>query len=156
MSEGYLRDGREPVPVKESTSRSMRSNKGRDTRPELVLRKALCEAGLGGYHLQWKVPGRPDIAYPGRKVAVFVNGCFWHRCPVCNLPLPKSNVDFWRTKFERNVERDSRNIASLESDGWTVVTVWECEIGKDLPSAVQRVGFALGKHPKSRDNADLI
>lgn len=121
MSEGYLRDGREPVPVKESTSRSMRSNKGRDTRPELVLRKALCEAGLGGYRLQWKVPGRPDIAYPGRKVAVFVNGCFWHRCPVCNLPLPKSNVDFWRTKFERNVERDSRNIASLESDGWTVV-----------------------------------
>ena len=72
------------------------------------------------------------------------------------LRQPKSNVDFWRTKFERNVERDSRNIASLESDGWTVVTVWECEIGKDLPSAVQRVGFALGKHPKSRDNADLI
>ncbi len=156
MSEGYLRDGREPVPAKESTSRSMRSNKGRDTRPELVLRKALCEAGLGGYHLQWKVPGRPDIAYPGRKVAVFVNGCFWHRCPVCDLPLPKSNVDFWRTKFERNVERDRRNIASLESDGWTVVTVWECEIGKDLPSAVRRVGSALGKHPKSRDNTDLI
>lgn len=94
-----IRDEKGPVPVKESTSRSMRSNKRRDTSPELMMRKALREAGMSGYRLQWKVPGRPDIAYPGRKVAVFVNGCFWHRCPVCDLPFPKSNVDFWRAKF---------------------------------------------------------
>ena len=69
----------------------MRANRARNTGPELRLRKALREAGLGGYRLNWKkAPGRPDIAYPGRKVAIFVHGCYWHHCPRCypNLPSP--------------------------------------------------------------------
>ena len=143
MTEEFMRDGREPVPASEGTSRSMRSNKGRDTRPEIVLRKALRGAGLSGYRLHWKVPGRPDIAYPGRKVAVFVNGCFWHRCPVCDLPLPKSNTGFWKAKFEANAERDLRVTHALEADGWIVVTVWECEIRRDLSSAVRCVEDAV-------------
>ncbi len=122
----------------------MRANKRRDTRPELVLRKRLREAGLGGYRLQWKVAGRPDIAYPGRKVAIFVNGCFWHRCPRCNPPMPGTNVEFWCEKFARNVERDRRNLETLTAEGWTVLTIWECEI-KEAPGAiVDRIKQILG------------
>ena len=133
-------DNRNPPPSSEITTKVMRSNKGKDTKPELTLRKALRESGFPGYRINWKkVPGRPDISYPGRKVAIFVNGCFWHRCPHCNLPLPKSHTDFWKRKFDRNVERDRRKTEELESLGWTVVTVWECEIKKDLPTVVSRL-----------------
>ena len=133
-------DNRNPPPSSEVTTKVMRSNKGRDTGPELTLRKALRESGFTGYRINWKkIPGRPDIAYPGRKVAIFVNGCFWHRCPHCNLPLPKSHTDFWQQKFDRNVERDRRKTEELESLGWTVITVWECEIKKDLPTVVLRL-----------------
>lgn len=137
-------DNRNPPASSDVTSRVMRANRGRDTRPELSLRKALRDAGLPGYRINWKkVPGKPDIAYPGRKVAIFVNGCFWHRCPRCNLPLPKSHTDFWATKFERNVERDRRKTEELKSQGWTVITVWECEIEKDLPDVVIRLKKAI-------------
>ena len=132
-------------PLNENTVKSMKSNKRKDTKPELVVRKALREAGYPGYRLQWKIPGRPDICYPGRKVAIFVNGCFWHRCPHCNLPLPEHNRAFWKEKFDRNQERDRRDIAELESEGWTVITIWECEIKKDLPSVVERIVSVLGE-----------
>ena len=107
----------------------MQGNKRRDTKPELAVRKLLREAGYPGYRLQWKkVPGRPDIAYPGRKIAIFVNGCFWHRCPKCNPSVPKTNREFWVEKFRRNVQRDQRKTEKLQSDGWKVLTVWECEL----------------------------
>jgi len=113
----------------QSKNKSMQGNKRRDTKPELKLRKMLREAGFPGYRLQWKkVPGRPDIAYPGRKIAIFVNGCFWHRCPKCNLSTPKSNQEFWEAKFRRNVERDHRKIDELEALGWKVFVIWECEL----------------------------
>ena len=101
---------RSPAASSEATTKVMRANKRKDTKPELLVRQRLREAGLTGYRLQWKVPGRPDIAWPGKKVALFVNGCFWHRCPHCQLPTPKSNVEYWVVKFERNKERDERNI----------------------------------------------
>ena len=111
-----MKDDRNPEPTSESTSKVMRSNKGKGTGPELIVRKALRDAGFPGYRLNWKkAPGRPDIAFPGRKIAIFVNGCFWHRCPLCNYPLPKAHSDFWKQKFERNVERDSRKIKELEA-----------------------------------------
>ena len=130
-------DKRNPSPTNETTTKVMRSNKGRGTNPELILRKALRETGYPGYRLNWKkAPGRPDITYPGRRVAIFVNGCFWHRCPHCDLPLPKSHTDFWQQKFERNMERDKKKTKELEDLGWKVVTIWECEIRKNLPSVI--------------------
>ena len=103
----YVRDGRAPIPKSEVTSRVMSSNKAKDTKPEMILRKKLWSSGLRGYRLHLKeVPGRPDIAFPKRKLAIFVHGCFWHRCPHCNLPLPKSNREFWKNKFQRNIQRD--------------------------------------------------
>lgn len=134
-------------PLNENTVKTMKSNKRKDTKPELIVRKALRDAGYPGYRLQWKVPGRPDICYPGRRVAIFINGCFWHRCPYCNLPMPKHNSEFWKEKFERNQERDRRDVAELESDGWTVITVWECEIKKDLSDVIQRIASVLDARP---------
>ena len=139
-------DNRNPKPSSEVTSRVMRSNKAKDTKPELILRRALREVGFPGYRLNWKkVPGRPDIAYPGRKIAIFVNGCFWHRCPYCQLPLPKTHTDFWKAKFERNVERDARKTLELESAGWHVITVWECEIKNDLSSVLSKIEGAIDR-----------
>jgi len=109
----------------------MQGNKSKDTKPELKVRKLLRDAGFSGYRLQWKkAPGRPDIAYPGRKIAIFVNGCFWHRCPKCNLPTPKTNPEYWEEKFCRNVKRDKQKVKELEEAGWTVFVIWECELKK--------------------------
>lgn len=133
-------DKRNPEPSNEVTTKVMKANKGKNTGPELTLRKALRDNGHPGYRINWKkAPGRPDIAYPGRKIAIFVNGCFWHKCPHCNLPLPKTHTDFWEQKFERNVQRDIRKTQELEDLGWTVITIWECEIKKDVLSVVSRL-----------------
>lgn len=119
-----------PSATNEHVRKSMRGNKRRDTKPELLMRKRLREAGLTGYRLDWKVAGHPDIAWPGKKVAVFVHGCFWHRCPHCKPSAPKSHVEYWTVKFERNVERDRECREALERDGWRVHVVWECELKK--------------------------
>lgn len=108
----------------------MQGNKRCDTKPELLVRARLRAAGLTGYRLQWKVPGHPDVAWPGKRVALFINGCFWHRCPRCQPRVPKTNVEYWVLKFERNVERDERTHAQLEEMGWRVHVVWECELKK--------------------------
>ena len=138
--------------VAKRTRKSMQGNKGKDTKPELLVRQRLREAGLGGYRLQWKAPGRPDVAWPGKKVCILVNGCFWHRCPHCSPPLPKSNVEYWTVKFERNRERDERNLRQLREAGWTVHVVWECQLKKDtveqtmaelLPQLARELGKEL-------------
>lgn len=127
-------------PLNEGTVRSMKGNKGKGTKPELFMRKALRDAGYPGYRLNWKkAPGHPDICYPGRRVAIFVNGCFWHRCPHCDLPMPRHNADYWVPKLQRNVERDREKTALLESQGWTVVIVWECEIRKNPAEVIGKV-----------------
>ena len=140
----YVRDKRSPVPSGQNVSRVMSANKAKGTLPELKLRKALRDIGLSGYRLNKKdIPGRPDIAFVGKKVAIFINGCFWHRCPRCDLPLPKSNIDFWKDKFEKNVNRDRDKKGSLESDGWTVLVIWECEIKQDIDGVVSRIRSVL-------------
>jgi DNA mismatch endonuclease (patch repair protein) len=79
---------------------------------------------------------RPDISYVGKKLAIFVHGCFWHRCPKCSYKLPKTNSAFWQAKFDRNVARDARKAEDLRNIGWTVLTVWECDLKEDLPGVV--------------------
>lgn len=118
----------------------MKANKAKNTKPEVILRKALWAHHIRGYRLNWKkVPGSPDIVFPKRKIAIFVNGCFWHRCPTCNLPLPKSNTEFWETKFKRNIERDQIKIKRLEELSWTVLVIWECSINNDLESQIMKI-----------------
>ena len=122
----------------------MVANKSTNTKPELIVRRLLRDAGFPGYRLHWRVDEgggryicRPDISFPGRKLAIFVHGCFWHRCPKCDLGLPKSNVDYWRQKFEKNVERDRKKEASLQDLGWRVSTIWECELTSGASQLVE-------------------
>ncbi len=118
----------------------MRANRGRDTAPERALRRALRESGHPGYRLNWRrAPGHPDISYPGRRVAVFVHGCFWHHCPRCQPVLPRSNQAFWARKFELNQERDARKRRELEARGWVVHEVWECDIRDRLAEVTRRI-----------------
>jgi len=136
----YIRDYRSPTPKDEKTSRVMSSIKGKNTKPEILLRKALRKIGITGYRLHWKkAQGRPDIAFTKKKIAVFINGCFWHRCPHCNPKPPKSNLDFWEHKFKKNVERDEAKTYLLKNDGWSVLTIWECQIKNDIEEQIEIV-----------------
>lgn len=136
----YIRDGRAPIPANENISKSFSGNKGKNTKPELELRKALWASGLKGYRIHYtKAAGRPDISYVGEKIAIFVNGCYWHRCPYCKLKLPKSNVDFWKDKFEKNKDRDKKKTKALKDKGWRVLTIWECQIKKDITKCVNKI-----------------
>ena len=149
MSKDYYRDKRSPKPLNESTSKVMSANKAKNTKPEITLRKALWSEGHKGYRLNWKkVPGRPDIAYPGKKIAIFVNGCYWHRCPKCNLPLPKTNTDFWKEKFDKNVKRDKKKNDELLSLDWIVLVFWECDIKSDISNSIQKVKKVLDAQEK--------
>lgn len=122
--------------VSMATRKSMQGNKRRDTKPEIKVRQMLRAMGFTGYRCDWaKAPGRPDVAFVGRKKAIFVMGCFWHRCPVCNLSVPKKNIEYWEEKFARNRERDERNLAALAEQGWNVLVLWEHQLKKkELPA----------------------
>ena len=140
----YLRDGRAPFPVDARVSEQMSRIRSKNTGPERMLRKALQDAGFRGYRLNYtKVPGKPDVAFVGKKVAVFIHGCFWHCCPHCQPPRPQTHKDFWDQKLDRNVQRDQRNVRALRRAGWRVVTIWECRFRKFPESTVRRVERAL-------------
>ncbi len=117
------------VDVVDATTRSrmMSGIRGTDTRPETFLRKALHRAGFRYRLHAAKLPGRPDIVLASRRAAIFVHGCFWHRHEGCHwCTTPASNVEFWRSKFERNVERDRQVVEALRALGWRTGIVWEC------------------------------
>ena len=140
----YIRDKRSPTPSSKNASKVMSSIRAKDTKPEKILRSILWRKGLRGYRLHPKsVPGRPDICYTSKKIAIFVNGCYWHRCPHCNLKLPRSNTKFWQEKFERNKERDNRTERKLEKDGWICITVWECQLEEDPVKIIEEIMSAL-------------
>ena len=138
--------------------KSMQGNKRANTKPELLVRERLRKAGLTGYRLQWKVPGHPDIAWPGKRVALEVRGCFWHRCPHCKPSTPKKNTEYWEAKFARNVERDAENMRKLEEMGWRVHVIWECQLKKSAIDATMadlllKLAVELGKELAADDCA---
>ena len=110
-------------------SQNMARVKSKNTKPEVFLRKLLWHKGLR-YRLNYKeLPGSPDLYIPKYKVAIFVNGCFWHMHENCRYSsIPKNNHDFWKNKLEGNVERDKQNYIKLENMGIKVIVVWGCEI----------------------------
>lgn len=141
----YIRDGRAPIPDDPKTSRTMSRIRAKDTKPEITLRKALYQAGVRGYRLHpKKVIGRPDICFIGKKVAIFVHGCFWHRCPYCHPSLPKSHSSFWAEKFKKNVDRDRKKEYILSREGWKVLICWECLVRDDLEHIVQHIKRVVG------------
>ncbi len=134
----YIRDKRSPKPKNELVSKVMSANKSKGTKPELLFRKALWAIGLRGYRCNYKkVPGRPDVAFPKKRIAIFINGCFWHRCPYCELSIPKTNKDFWEAKFDANKRRDKMKIKKLQKLGWKVFVIWECKINDNLKQLIE-------------------
>ena len=118
-------------------SEQMARVRSKDTEPEMVLWKALWKSGLR-YRLRLGLPGTPDLAFFGRKVAIFIDGCFWHSCPE-HYTCPVQNAEFWSRKIERNLCRDRKANQNLADLGWSVIRIWEHEIPQDLDSVVRRI-----------------
>ena len=113
---------------KEQRSRNMSRIRGRDTGPELVVRRTAHKMGFRFRLYRKDLPGTPDLVFPKHRLAVFVHGCYWHRHSGCRFAYsPKSRVEFWTKKFKQNVARDSRNQTALQDLGWRVLVIWECE-----------------------------
>lgn len=104
---------------------------------------------LRGYRTQWPVTGKPDFAWPKRKIALFIDGCFWHGCPTCNRPS-KTNVRFWRAKIRNNRRRDAKVSRSLRKNGWVVLRVWECRVG--TKGTVSRIARAVLEPPRTSND----
>lgn len=113
----------------------------RDTKPEITLRKALW--GLGyRYCLGSKLPGKPDVVFPRYHVALFIDGCFWHKCPI-HFQMPKENQEFWDRKLSANVQRDKEVERMLNEEGWKVIRIWEHQVKQDLMGAIEQVVSTL-------------
>jgi len=131
-------------------SKRMSLIRGKDSSPELKLRRLVHGMGFR-YRLHVKdLPGKPDLVFPSRRAVIFMHGCFWHRHPGCKLArMPKSKLDFWRPKLEGNRERDLRNQEMLKKLGWHVLVIWECEM-KNIEKVSNKVREFLqgreGKH----------
>ena len=133
-----------PIPKSPHVTKTMKGNKKTGTKPELLLRKALWSSGIRGYRLHCKeLPGKPDLCFRGKKLVVFVHGCYWHRCPSCAIAAPRHNEGYWSAKLQGNQDRDVRNKVSLEAQGWSVLTLWECEIKREIDSCVRKVQQAI-------------
>lgn len=121
-------------------SRMMSGIRGKNTRPEVKIRKALHAKGFR-YQLHRKdLPGKPDLVFPKYRAAVFIHGCFWHSHSCSLFRWPSSNVEFWQKKLSGNRQKDISNIEGLEAQGWKVITVWECAIrGRNKAGAEETV-----------------
>lgn len=119
------------VLTKEQRHLNMSHIRGKDTKPEEIVRKYLFSKGYRYRKNDSRYPGKPDIILPKYHAAIFVHGCFWHRHPGCRYATtPATNREFWQKKFDQNVARDKRVKEELETLGWNVIVVWECEISK--------------------------
>lgn len=116
---------------KETRSYNMSRIRSKNTKPEEIVRKHLFSQGFRYRKNDSRLPGKPDIVLPKYKTVIFVNGCFWHGHTGCRYFVwPKSNVDFWRSKIDGNIERDSTNYTRLTDMGWRILVIWECELKK--------------------------
>ena len=128
----------------ETRSRMMSGIRGKDTKPELTVRRYLHSRGLR-YRLNVKdLPGKPDLVFPKYGVAVFVHGCFWHRHSGCRYAtIPSSNKEFWQAKFDGNVQRDKINARRLRALGWRVLVAWECGLDESsLDKLFNKIKYA--------------
>jgi DNA mismatch endonuclease (patch repair protein) len=120
-------------------SRNMSRIKSKNTKPEVILRKLLYSRGYR-YRIQYILPGKPDIVFVKKKIAIFVNGCFWHGHENCREShVPKTNSKFWEDKILKNKARDFKNINKLKEDGWNVLTFWECNLEKDPENEIRKL-----------------
>jgi DNA mismatch endonuclease, patch repair protein len=127
-----------PSPLNVTVSAQMQRMPRSSSGPEMLIRRELHSRGLRFRVNHPRLPGRPDIAFTAARIAVFIDGCFWHSCPDHSV-LPKNNRDWWRSKLERNVERDREKDAMLEKLGWPVPHVWEHEEPFEAADEIERL-----------------
>ncbi|AZV28538.1 very short patch repair endonuclease [Pseudomonas syringae] len=124
-------------------ARMMSGIRGKNTVPEMLVRRFLHARGYRYRVHRRDLPGKPDLVLPRLKVCIFVHGCFWHRHPGCvYATTPKTRPEFWSEKFQKNVKRDLANIDALETAGWSVLIVWECHLKND-PDTLERLAEKL-------------
>lgn len=130
--------------TKEARSKNMSNIRAKNTKPEIILRKALFKDGLR-YRIHYNLPGKPDIVFLSKRIAIFVNGCFWHNhnCEIDHNP--KSNRDFWISKILNNKKRDEANYKKIEDLGWYFHIAWECNIYKNLDNEKKIIKAMLNK-----------
>jgi len=129
---------------KKKRSEVMRRIKGKNTKPEMILRSKLFMLGFRFKIHEKNLPGKPDIVLPKYKTAIFVHGCFWHYHKDCNEGrIPSSNSRFWKEKLENNTLKDQKHINALKSECWKVIVVWECEIEKKIDVVTKKILTAL-------------
>ncbi len=130
------------VHTKAQRSHNMSCIKGRDTKPEILLRKSLWHLGYRYSLNNNSLPGNPDLALKKYNVVIFVDGCFWHRCPK-HFKQPANNAKFWRKKIQSNVDRDKKNNGLLKKQGWVVLRIWEHDIEKRITKITKRLANFL-------------
>jgi|SRR5208283_2356351 len=124
--------------TKEQRSYIMSRIRGKNTGPEVKLRKLLYSKGIRGYRIHYDLPGKPDVVFVRKRIAIFVDGCFWHKCPSC-FRKPKTRTQFWIKKINKNVNRDKKTNQVLSELGWTVIRIWEHEIKKEPEKTIKMV-----------------
>ena len=133
---------KENLQVSESRSKNMQAIRAKSNKStELKMVKLFKENNITGWRRHLPLPGKPDFTFKKEKVTVFVDGCFWHKCPKCYRE-PKTNTEFWRNKIETNLKRDRRVTRKLRKAGWCVCRIWECRLKKPAP-VISRINRLL-------------
>ncbi|MBR4472115.1 MAG: DNA mismatch endonuclease Vsr [Oscillospiraceae bacterium] len=126
--------------TKEKRSWNMSKIRGKDTKIEVKVRKYLFSKGFRYRKNVATLPGKPDIVLPKYNTVIFIHGCYWHRHPGCKYSYtPKTNIEFWEKKFSENMANDEKNRLKLEASGWTVITLWECDIKRNFGATMDKL-----------------
>lgn len=128
--------------IRSEIMRKVRSTNNKST--EIKFKEVMIQSGLKGWKIHLKMKFSPDFVFENEKIAIFIDGCFWHGCPVCKK-IPSSNKDYWLKKFERNTERDKKATQELTEEGWIVLRFWEHEIKKNIDNCLFILKEALKK-----------
>ncbi|MDE2967318.1 MAG: very short patch repair endonuclease [Chloroflexota bacterium] len=134
----------------EARSRNMAAIRGKDTGPEMHVRRSVHAAGFRFRLHRRSLPGRPDLVFPGFRLAVFVHGCFWHGHDCLRGRRPRTNTDYWIPKLEGNRQRDERNVSALEEAGWEVFTIWECGLSAETERLLCRLKYLRTNNERSQ------
>ena len=132
------------VLTKKQRAYNMSKIRGKNTGPEVKLRKLLYAHGIKGYRVHYNLSGKPDIVFVKKKITIFVDGCFWHKCPVC-FQEPETRKEFWMKKILSNIERDKKVDEQLKNAGWAVIRIWEHEIRKNPEKCIEKIKEKLQK-----------
>lgn len=128
---------------------NMRAIRSKDMLPELAVRRLAHKLGYRFRLHRKDLPGKPDLVFAGRRKVIFVHGCFWHSHDCKAAHVPKSNVDYWGPKLQRNQIRDRKNLEALAAGGWSALVIWECE-ARDTVTVSHRIRKFLGRHVRAR------